>query len=54
MDNATTGVAKHSMHYTIFLAEQRLMVLALLDIVYLHTIVTLRGQKQATFVIEIQ
>ena len=40
MDNTAAGVAEGSMHDTILLAEMSLMVLAILDVVDLHTIVT--------------
>ena len=54
MNNATTCVAKHSMHHTILLAEECLVMLAFLDIVYLHTVVTFGGKKQGTFIVKIQ
>jgi hypothetical protein len=41
------------MHYTILLAQVSLVVFSLLDIVYLHTVVTFRGEKKSPFVIKV-
>jgi len=53
MNDAPTRVGKHSMHDTVFLAQMGLVVLALLDVVYLHAVITLRGEKKSSFVVKI-
>lgn len=52
MNDASTGVREHSMHASIFLTKMSLMMLAFLDIVYLHTTVAFRGKEKTTFIIE--
>ena len=42
---AATGMTKHGMGNTIFLAEMSFGMFAVFDVVDLHTIVTLRGEK---------
>lgn len=40
-------MSEHGMITAIFLTEMSLLMLALYDIVYLHTIVALRGEEKA-------
>jgi hypothetical protein len=53
MNDAARGMSEHGMHYTILLAQMSLVVFSLLDIVYLHTVVTFRGEKKSPFVIKV-
>jgi hypothetical protein len=53
MNDAARGMSEHGMHYTILLAQMSLVVFPLFDIVYLHTIVTFRGEKKSSFIIEV-
>jgi hypothetical protein len=47
MYNAALGMSEHGMITAIFLTEMSLLVLALHDIVYLHTVVAFRGEQKA-------
>jgi hypothetical protein len=40
VDDGARSMSKHSMHSAIFLTEESLMVLSLLDIIYLHATIT--------------
>lgn len=53
MNDAATGMCKNGMHATIFLTEVCLVMLALLDVVYLHTVITFRGEKKSPFIVEV-
>ena len=53
MNDTSAGMTEHSMHNAIFLAEQRLVMLALLHVVNLHTVVTFGRKKKAAFIIKI-
>jgi len=40
------------MHTTIFLTEMGFMMLPLFEVIYLHTTITLRGEKETTLVVK--
>jgi hypothetical protein len=40
------------MHATVFVTEMSFMMFAILDVIYLHTTITFRSEKQATFIIK--
>ena len=53
MDDAALGMCKHGVITSIFLAEVCFLVLAFNYIVYLHTIVALRGKEQASKIVKV-
>jgi hypothetical protein len=53
MNDAASGMSEHGMHYTVLLAQMCLVMFPLLDIIYLHTVVTFRGEKKSPFVIKV-
>lgn len=52
VDYAALGVSKHSVITAIFLAEMSLLVLAFNDVVYLHTIIALRCEKEPAKIVK--